>query len=55
MCVLNVVVGSSVLCGSEFNCSLGCQDMVLIFFSGLKTAGANTEMNYFEAYSALKM
>lgn len=53
--VLNVVVWSSVLCGSGFDCSLECRDMVLIFFSGLKTAGANTEMNYFEAYSALKM
>lgn len=55
MCVPNVVILSFVLCGGGFDHSLKSQDMVLIFFSDLKTPGANIEINYFEAYSALQM
>lgn len=55
MHLLSGVIWSFVLCRSRFNHSLECQDVILIFFSALKTPGANTGMNYFEAYTALKM
>lgn len=50
MHVLNVLIRSFVLCGSR----LECQDVILIFFSGVKTPGAITERNYFEALHCIK-
>lgn len=42
-------LGFFVLCGSIFDRSLEYQEVILFFSSGLKTPGADAEMNYFGA------